>query len=348
MKKIFILIPAFKPDSSIMDTILKLTRLDVEIPIVVVNDGSGIEYAQIFLSISNLEGVEVVNHTVNLGKGAALKTGLNYILSKYPSCAGVVTADADGQHAPSDILAVAKSLEINSTCLILGCRKFDGDVPFRSKLGNTASRYLYNAFLRINVTDTQTGLRGLPIQLANQTLGITSNRYELETDQLIIASRSNTEIKEIEIETIYNNDNESSHFNPIIDSCRIYFTVLRHAVSSLLVAAIDFLIYAIVIFLGGGVITGNLLSRSVALFVQYNLSKKLVFKVSGGWKRFTCYVCYVYAAAYVSGLLQIQASLLPGLNEFTSKLLVESLMFIFTFLFLRSIIFRRDSIEVKY
>lgn len=348
MKKIFILIPAFKPDPSILNTLSNLIRLDKETPIVIVNDGSGEEYDKIFLTISNLKGIKVIKHTVNLGKGAALKTGLNYILSTHPNCTGVVTADADGQHAPSDILAVVKSLRINSTCLILGCRRFDGDVPFRSRLGNTASRFLYNVFLGVRVNDTQTGLRGLPIQLANKTLSITSNHYELETDQLIIASRSDIEIKEIEIETIYNNNNESSHFNPIIDSCRIYFTVLRHAASSLLVAAIDFLIYTIVIFFGGGVIAGNLLSRSVALFMQYFLSKKIVFKVPGGWKRFASYVSYVGAMAYVSGLLQIEVSLLLSLNEFASKVLVESLLFIFNFLFLRSIIFRRDSIEAKH
>jgi len=60
--------------------------------------------------IAGLERVHLVHHAVNLGKGAALKTGMNYALVHFPNCCGVVTADADGQHHPEDIVRVAQRL----------------------------------------------------------------------------------------------------------------------------------------------------------------------------------------------------------------------------------------------
>lgn len=76
---------------------------------VVVNDGSGPEFGSLFLAFEGLARVHVLTHVVNLGKGAALKTGLNFVACNFPRAVGVVTADADGQHAVHDILRVCRS-----------------------------------------------------------------------------------------------------------------------------------------------------------------------------------------------------------------------------------------------
>ena len=84
--------------------------------------------------------VQLLRHAVNLGKGAALKTAFNHVLCTYPELAGVVTADADGQHHPDDIERVAETLLARPDALVLGARTFGEDVPLRSRFGNIATR----------------------------------------------------------------------------------------------------------------------------------------------------------------------------------------------------------------
>ncbi len=82
-----------------------------------------------------------------------------------PDVAGVVTADADGQHAPEDIERVADVLAAQPEALVLGARSFGDDVPLRSRFGNILTRGIMHALLGRKLTDTQTGLRGIPVAL---------------------------------------------------------------------------------------------------------------------------------------------------------------------------------------
>src|SRR5205823_2503030 len=128
---------------------------------------------------------------------------------------------------------------------VLGSRDFKRDVPLRSKLGNIISRYVYRFLIGLNLSDTQTGLRGIPRRLMELSLGIRSNRYEFETEQIITAKAANFKFREVPIRTVYIDHNRGSHFNPILDSFRIYFVLLRYAISSLATALADFLTFYI-------------------------------------------------------------------------------------------------------
>src|SRR5262249_17147108 len=186
-----------------------------ECPIVVVNDGSDVRSKKIFEAVDTISGVEVLLNAINLGKGAALRHGINFVLTHFPNVQGIVTADADGQHAVSDIGAVVEELRVNPKCFVLGARKFGRETPFRSKIGNDISRIVYRVLLGLRLRDTQTGLRGLPLPLATAALKIRSNRYEFETEQLTLAAAMGIPIREVSIATIYEDQNSSSHFNPI-------------------------------------------------------------------------------------------------------------------------------------
>lgn len=309
--------------------------------VVVVDDGSGVEFTSIFTECAAMQRTAVVRNAINLGKGAALKNGINYILTRFERTIGIVTADADGQHATSDIISVAKQIADKPNALVLGAREFGGNVPLRSKLGNNISRFVYRGFLGLKLRDTQTGLRGLSPSFALACLRIRSNRYEFETEQLSLAASMQIPIYEVPIQTIYEDQNASSHFNPLLDSARIYFVVLRYAFSSVATTLVDLIAFLLLLPLLPGVVAANLASRGIALGVQFILLKKFVFRSGGGLVKFILFVAYVALTGLVSGVLQRELSYLTGAEPLLSKLLVETLIFTFNFLFLRDIMFRK-------
>src|SRR5262249_16001168 len=162
-------------------------------------------------------------HAVNLGKGQALKTAFNHYLLRCPQdSVGVVTADADGQHLPADVLRVAETLERGPATLVLGSRGFEGAVPARSRVRNVPTRLILRWLIGRSVRDTQTGLRGIPRRFLPELLAMEAGRYEFELDMLIRATEERIPIAEIPIETVYGGPAQS-HFNPLRDSLRIYF-----------------------------------------------------------------------------------------------------------------------------
>src|SRR5690242_153291 len=99
------LIPAYRPGESLVQLAEALRQRGFA-PVVVVDDGSGLGYAAIFARLATIDGVRILRHAVNLGKGAALKSGMNFILVNYPEAPGAITVDADGQHDPADVAEV--------------------------------------------------------------------------------------------------------------------------------------------------------------------------------------------------------------------------------------------------
>ena len=127
------LIPAYCPEPALLDLVKALLAKDFA-HVVVVNDGSDARCDTIFTQLSKMEQVSVLHHAVNLGKGAALKTGFNFIASRFPEISGCVTLDADGQHAVEDVCEVAQFLNDQPQKLVVGVRRFKAEVPWRSKI----------------------------------------------------------------------------------------------------------------------------------------------------------------------------------------------------------------------
>jgi GT2 family glycosyltransferase len=102
MDKIVVLFPSYRPTAIFPAVLQSLRQLDASTPIVVVDDGSDPVHAAVFDAVKTMPAVTLLRNAVNLGKGAALKHGMNYILVERPNCIGIVTADADGQHSAKD------------------------------------------------------------------------------------------------------------------------------------------------------------------------------------------------------------------------------------------------------
>ncbi|MDI3537581.1 MAG: hypothetical protein PWP30_2063, partial [Eubacteriaceae bacterium] len=280
--KPIVIIPAYKPDQRFNKLVEELIEKNFDL--VVVDDGSGDDYKLIFKKLQYLKQVELCRHQENRGKGAALKTGIAWALEKYPDTCGVVTADSDGQHKPDDIERIASALEQNGDQLIMGTRDFSGaHVPFKSRWGNRITSFVYFISSGRKCRDTQTGLRGIPAEIAKVALDISGDRYEYEMNFLMKVAKAQYKIKEVPIETVYIDENRSSHFHAVRDSARIYFNILKFSLSSLISAVIDnslFALFMLTAFTSSsvGILEATILARVISGCVNFLLNKHWVFQ----------------------------------------------------------------------
>ena len=243
-KRIPVIIPAYEPDEKMIRLLQTLQESGIE-RIIVVDDGSGNEYRNLFEQAKQL-GAIVLTHAVNLGKGRALKTAFNEVLNRYPEAIGAITADSDGQHTPACIQKCMEAMEKEPEKLILGCRNFDQDnVPAKSEWGNKITRQVLKYLCGVAVSDTQTGLRGIPAAFMRHLMNVKGDRFEFETYMLLEAGEQKVGIREVPIETVYLNDNKGSHFNPLLDSARIYLVFAKFLFSSLSSCIIDLVLFAL-------------------------------------------------------------------------------------------------------
>ncbi|MFB7142585.1 glycosyltransferase [Gottfriedia sp. NPDC056225] len=282
-----ILIPALSPDDRLIHLVKEL-KSKFNPHIIVVNDGSDAKYNGIFQNLRQVDKCTVLEHPHNLGKGMALKTGISYFLKNFSNSAGLVTADCDGQHTPKDIDQVANALMASPDNLILGVRNFsEENIPFRSRFGNTLTRSIFKYLTGLSITDTQTGLRGIPVSYMKFLLDMSGARFEYELNMLLGCKQQGIDIKETQIETIYLDKNSSSHFNPLVDSIKIYFVFFKFLSSSLISFVVDYGLFVLFIFLlehrigtSAAVLWAGIISRVISSIVNYILNAKTVFKHS--------------------------------------------------------------------
>jgi glycosyltransferase involved in cell wall biosynthesis len=220
-----VLIPAYEPDERLTMLVAELRAELPDAHVLIVNDGSGAYFNVIFDHAARL-GAEVIGTRDNNGKGAALKQGLAAISSTYAGHT-VVCADCDGQHTAEAIRSVVTDLGDNARTLVLGARRFTGEVPARSRLGNSATRALFAFATGRHLADTQTGLRAYSSDLVDWLLNVEGDRFEYEQSVLLRAVADGVTIREVLIETIYHEGNASSHFRPIVDSIQVWRPLIR-------------------------------------------------------------------------------------------------------------------------
>lgn len=279
-----VLIPAYEPGPALPALIAGLTGADAHLRLVVVDDGSGPRFANVFAE-ARTNGADVVTHLRNEGKGAALRTGFDHILKV---CGGddVVTADADGQHAADDILRVADGLHAEASAgtppMVLGCRSFTGPVPARSRVGNKIARGVFRLAAGWNLSDTQTGLRGIPADMLPWMLDQTGDRFEYEQNVLLRCRRDGWATREVPIRTVYLEHNASSHFRPVVDSLRIGLPLLLFTLSSLLAFLVDTLALVLFIAVTGSLVPSIVAARLLSASVNFAINGRMVFRRSPG------------------------------------------------------------------
>lgn len=323
-----ILIPAYEPDLRLVTLIQALGTHLPAARVLVVDDGSGPDFDGVF-DVAGAAGATVLRFTANRGKGAALKAGFAWAQKHAPG-ESVICADCDGQHSPTDIARVADT--VTAGAMVLGGRRFTGDVPRRSKVGNTVSRWLFRLVTGTAVYDTQTGLRGYPADVVDWLTSVPGDRFEFEFNLLLQAKGAGVEVVEIPIETIYLEENASSHFRPVQDSLRIYAPLLKFAASSLTGYAIDVSAMMAFLALGLGLIPAVITARLISAAVNFWLNRDFVFRHEGDPRRAA--VGYAsLAAALLGANVALMALLVTwwGLPALGAKIAVEAVMFLVSY-----------------
>lgn len=348
MDDIVIIIPSYKPNKEIMmEFIEKLKRSFKNI--VVVDDGSGEEYTQFFEEIKN-EGIVVLKHHINFGKGRGIKTAFNYVLNNYPDITGVITADCDGQHYIEDITKCAEKLKEDPEKLVIGYRNFDEkQVPFRSRFGNKITRGIFNTFVGIKISDTQSGLRAFGKKNMKMFLTTSGERYEYETNMLIDCKEKNIEIAEVPISTVYISNNSGSHFNPIKDSIMIYKLFAKYIISSISSFILDILLYTVFVNLlpemKNNIITeivvATIISRIISATYNFIVNSKMVFK-NKNKDSVIKYLILSGIQMFISAFAVSKLFELLHLNSTLIKVIVDTIIFIINFIIQREWVFKKN------
>ena len=334
-----VLIPAYKPDMRLVALVDELAA--EQLPVLIVDDGSTEKQRPVFAALEE-RGITVLRHAVNQGKGRAMKTGFNYLMIHHPELKGVVTADCDGQHTPDDIKKVLSALREHPDDMIIGARKFTGDVPARSLIGNKVTRGVFWFATGIHITDTQTGLRGFPMNSLPRIMKLSGERYELEMNMLLALKDWDMHATEVPIETIYIDENASSHFSAVRDGMRIFRQIIKYMFSSMASWGVDYGVYILMLLLPWRLPEEicHIVARVCSSLLNYEINQKAVFHARTGKREFVLYVLMV-AVTLSIGTPLLTLLTRWGLNALVAKICVDTVMFFFNYLVQREIIFRR-------
>ena len=315
------LIPSYRPDGRLIQTIAALKEAGFE-RIVVVDDGSGAEFAPLFSQAERDYSAVVLRHTVNMGKGRALKTGFCWILARYPSCCAV-SVDGDGQHSAESAVAAAELAEANPDALILGCRRFarQKSMPIPNLIGNVATRAAFFLLTGIRFADTQCGLRAYTPGVMRLLCNVAGDRFEFESNTLLAVRKLHLPVIEFGLEVLYAPAGEYvSTYRRATDSARIARCLLDFALLPLLFGLISSVL--LLCFTAAGAAAAL---NGTAAFLCVLAGKLLLALVSPRKLLGSVYACSA-AALYGLCFFLLCAASLPPAGAFALLLLPYSLV----------------------
>ncbi len=341
------IIPAYNPDEMLLKLVPGLLEQGIDY-IIIVNDGSENQTLKIFRQLG--EYATILTHEVNKGKGAAIKTALQFLEKSNLDIQSIVLLDADGQHRPEDAARLLKTVQGTDSGLVLGVRQFKGKIPFRSLFGNTVTKYVFRIVSGKWVSDTQTGLRAFSKDMVPMLLKIDGERYEYEMNVLLACAKNHVLITEVPIATIYHDEkNTCSHFRTIRDSMRIYGNLLAFSGTSFLSFLLDYLLFFLLVpvFQFGfrndhAVILGNIAARIISGAFNYYLNSTFIFRCrENRYKTMAGYIMLAGLILFLNTVILYCLYDYFGLNKAVAKLLTELLLFVISFTVQKFVIFNK-------
>jgi glycosyltransferase involved in cell wall biosynthesis len=216
-KDLFVIIPAYNEQKHISSVIRKVKRYASNI--IVVDDGSSDKTSE----LAKKEGVPVLRHIVNLGKGAALKTGCEYSVAN--GAKRLIFIDSDGQHQPEEIPQFVKALK--DADIVFGSRSLNKKMPFVLRFGNWFINKVNDTLYGVKLRDTQSGYRAMT-SAAYQKIKWKSTNYSVESEMIANTGKQRLKYKEITIKTIYSDNYKGT---TVIDGVKIVLNMLWWKIS---------------------------------------------------------------------------------------------------------------------
>ncbi len=216
------IIPAFDAERTVSEVVRSVARIwpQADGPPLVIDDGSHDDTAR----RAREAGAEVLSHRRNLGKGAALRTGLRAARDRGFACA--VTIDADGQHPAEEALRLAQ-MDVDPRALVLGIRDLAAaGAPRANQASNRISNFWLSLFARRRLHDTQCGLRRYPVAEI-LALDPRDDGYAFEAEVVLLALRAGLLLEQVPIRVVYDRDDRTTHFHVVKDPARIIVRVFR-------------------------------------------------------------------------------------------------------------------------
>jgi len=344
--RVAVVIPCYNTGAACVDVIAR-ARATAD-AVLVVDDGSTDDTA------AHIESTRATCLTLpaNVGKGAALKAGIEEVLKGRAGLLGdvfdyILTVDGDGQHDPTDIPRFVSLAMREHADFVIGVRNVRV-MPPKSKVGNYFSRLVFFLGTGRYVPDTQSGFRLFSRSLAEALLTAVSwRRYETEAEILTKTVSLGYTVATVEIPTIYFDQNRRTHFDPLWDSMRVVAVLSRYAMSSLAVTAVDFSAFVLLLpYLSGNVIAANVAARAFAVVAHFVLSREYVFRAKG---QFKVSEIVRYGAIVVANLALTTWLLLifqrGGASPVAAKIMAQLAGFLFTFVVLDRFVFRTSADE---
>lgn len=217
MAKITAILPAYNEEVSIGSIVL--STLKYVDKVIVVDDGS----ADNTVEIAELAGAEVIEHSSNKGKGAALRTGFKAVMDSDI----IVTIDSDGQHNPSEIPQLISPILNGEADIVNGSRyinKKDKNTPSYRRVGQTVLDKATNFSSGLDITDSQSGFRAF----ARHTIPafrFSCIDFGIESEMLMDAANTGLRIKEVEISVRY--DVDGSTKNPVSHGVGVLMRIIN-------------------------------------------------------------------------------------------------------------------------
>ena len=286
-------IPALNEERTISSIIL-LARKYVD-EVLVCDDGSSDNTSE----LAKEAGAIVFEHSMNLGKGASLKTLFKAALERGAEI--IITLDADGQHNPCQIPDLFKPIIDKKADIVIGSRYHkdsENKAPLYRKFGASILNYLTNG--KSNIKDTQSGFRAFSNRSANEMINVEAKGYGVESEQIIIASKKELNMIEVPIDITYKGIINSSKKNPLIHGIEVIGTIIRCSLNerSLLLLGLP-----------GAIINLTGILSGILLLIEYNK-----FKVFNIPYLLICMISLIFGT-----ILSVAAVLLYAINRFNKK-----------------------------
>lgn len=195
--KIFVVVPLFNEKKHIADVIKDISAY--KLPVVVVDDGSS-DNSELIIKNLEFKNLTFLEHGVNLGKGAAMKTGAEYAFSK--GADAVIFMDADGQHKASDLSGFIKLLNGGKYDVVFGSRNLNMGVPFVRYMGNKIASVIAAFLFGTYVSDAICGFRALT-KRGYKRVKWESVGYGVEIEMVARVGKYKISHTEIPVETVY-------------------------------------------------------------------------------------------------------------------------------------------------